>query len=265
MAKIKIFFLLGIITAVYSSCIVHAPQAQVFNYGHPAFSNDIAYQPKPMSSDSVHHATYISGSYVQGSAPNGKNGNDQLYSGQLNIGQAYTFNDFNLAYGAFGSLGSYSNQTNNSETNPNYFYSKTFGDVGGRFSANAFITTGRVDIRLIGFEMAYTHEFGDYLAFRNSINGDQNFFVNTRSDLVTMGGSTEIDWRSAGHPWEFGVRLFIGQSLGDNRYKNPNALTDVYYPQNSPLYAAFFMQVSRAFFVGEVNSNGGQLRIGLKF
>jgi hypothetical protein len=263
MSKFKSCLSSGLILISFSSCVVKGPQ--IFTYGPPMYADDIAYQPKPISSDSVHHAAYVSASYSQGGPPNSKNSGDDITMGQLNIGQGFTFNNFNLSYGAFGGIGSYHNQTNNNVGQPNYFTSKSFENLGGRFSINAFITSGNVDIRFIGFEMAYSHEYGDYAGYRESVTGQPNYFTDTQTQLVTMGASSEVIWHSSRAPLQFGLRLFIGLPLGDGNYKNPNSLGQLYYPQNIPLSIAYFMQVKNVFFVGEVNPDGGILRVGLRF
>lgn len=226
---------------------------------------DIAYQPKPLSTDSVHHATYASATYWSGGAPNDKNNGDELTGWQVNIGQGHTFKAFNVSYGAFGGFGSYLNQTINNTAAPNYFKSKNFGNLGGRFSINTFITSGLVDIRLVGFEMDYSHEMGDFAAYRRTLAGQPGYFIDPRSDLVTMGGTSEVVWHSKKQPLQFGLRLFIGQTLGDNSYKNPNDPTQIYYPNLHPYSMAYFMQIKNAIFTFELNGVGGQIRAGLRF
>jgi len=263
MLKTRLYFLLLPVLIFYSSCTVTGPQINL--YGPAMYSSDISYQPKPMSSDSVHHANYASLSYFSLDAPNNNNNFDIVTVGQFNIGQGYTFDNFNLSYAAFGGMGGYSHQTNNDLSQSTHFSSKYFGDLGGRFSANAFVTSGRVDIRFIGFEVAYSHEFGDYANFRSQVNGQPDYFTDARTDLVTIGGSTEVIWHSSERPLQFGLRLFIGRTLGDNTYRNPGTPATVYYQQNDIGSLAYFMQLKKVFFVGELHSFGGELRAGLRF
>ena len=43
----------------------------VTSFNGPAFyNNDVSYQPKPIAADSIHHATYLSGSIIQGQGAN---------------------------------------------------------------------------------------------------------------------------------------------------------------------------------------------------
>lgn len=263
MKKFKIYLSLGLIMIIYSSCVVKGPQINV--YGPAMYARDIAYQPKPLSSDSVHHATYVSGAYFQGNPPNSKNSSDAISGGQLNIGQGLTFENFNLSYGAFGGLGSYQNKNVTNTTEPTYFTSKYFENLGGRFSANAFINAGNVDIRFLGFEMTYSHEFGDYAAYRQSVTGLPNYYTDTQTDLVTLGVTSEVIWHSTRRPLQFGIRLFLGDALGNTNYRNPNAFGQVYYTNTFPASLAYFMQVKNVFFIGEVTTEGGNLKVGLRF
>src|ERR1700679_546347 len=95
MKKTTILLLLSAVL-LFTSC------SQVYT---PAlYHQDIAYQPKPVSFDTVKAATYISAGYNYNPT---NQGNDYASSGQLNISRGYVFDGFNLAYGAFGVLGDY--------------------------------------------------------------------------------------------------------------------------------------------------------------
>jgi len=263
MKKSKIYFSLTVVLFLYSSCVATGPRINL--YGPAMYSGDISYQPKPMSSDSNHHAGYVSLSYLSADAPNDNNSFDMISGELINIGQGYTFDNFNLSYGAFGAIGSYSNQTNKDATQPAYFNNKSFGNVGGRFSVDAFINSGHVDIRFIGVEMAYSHEFGDYADFRRSITSQPNFFTDTRTDIVTVGGTTEVIWHASRHSMQFGFRIFLGRTIGDNAYKNPVAPNQLYYPVTNTASFAYFMQMKKVFFVYELHTGGAELRAGLRF
>jgi len=265
MIKYRLYFVLGLLVTALSSCF---SDRQINQYGPAYFRNDIAYQPKPIASDSSHHATYISGAYVSGTGSNYDNSSDNIIAGELNIGQGYTFSNFSLAYGAFGSIGSYTNNSNNDQTQANYFHSKSFAELGGRFSANAFITAGRVDIRFIGIEAAYSHEFGDYAQYRRDVTGQTDIYTNTRTQLFTLGGTSEVVIHLRNNGMRFGFRLFIGNSFGDNSYKNLNNTVGnqyYYYPSNTAVSLAYFMQVKQFVFVAETNGSGFQLRTGFAF
>jgi hypothetical protein len=243
------------ITFVLSSCVVNKA---VTSYNGPAFYNsDITYQPKPISADTVHHATYVSASIVNGQ---GANANDALTAGELNLGMGYTVKHFNFAYGVFGAAGSFSNAT--VPTNqPYYFNNKFAGTVGGRGSINYYITFGHVDIRVIGIEAAYSNEFGAYANYRKEVAGQPNFYTSTRTDLLTIGGSTEVIWYGRDPSWQYGLRLFMGS-------------TNVNFPRNSDSYdalpsinaaLAYFMQIKHYFMIGELTGAGGHFSLGYRF
>jgi len=231
-------------------------------YGPALHQSDIAYLPKPMSNDSVKSATYISGALVVDFSPNL---NDQLTSGQINLSEAHTFKNFNLAYGAFTSLGNYNNQEI-TKGDPYYFKNKFFGAVGGRLSGNFFINTdGRTDFRIIGFEAAYSHEFGDYARFRKAVTGAPNFYTDTHTELFTGGLTSEIIFHSRRREdTQMGFRIFVGETFGDDDiYSNNNDDIKTY---KMPTYVAFsyFVQLKQYYAVIE----GGtyvQFRVGLRF
>jgi len=263
MTKLKTYLPLVLIVIIYSSCGVSRPPANL--YGPAMYASDIAYQPKPLSTDSVHHATYVSASYWSANAPNDNNNGDELTGVQFNISQGHTFKMFNVSYNAFGGFGSYANQTNTNTAAFNYFRNKGFGELGGRFSVNTFITSGLVDIRLIGFEMAYSHEMGDFADYRRLLAGQSGYYIDPRTDLVTLGGTSEVVWHNKKNPLQFGLRVFLGETLGDNTYRNANNATQLYYPNTHPYSMAYFMQIKNAIFTFELNGNGAQIRAGLRF
>src|ERR1700733_12470314 len=80
-------------------------------YEPALYHQDIVYQPKPTSFDTVKAVNYISGAF---NANSNSNYNDFLASGQINLSRGYVFNNFNLAYGAFGAIGQYSSDQANS-------------------------------------------------------------------------------------------------------------------------------------------------------
>jgi|SRR6185312_869041 len=263
MQKIRFYFPLLLVLLMHGSCSVTGPQINL--YGPAIYSSDISYQPKPMSSDSNHHLDYVSLSYFSADAPNNNNSFDMVNAELINIGRGYTFDNFNLSYGAFGATGSYNNQTNKDATQPPYFNNKSFGNLGARFSANTFVTSGHVDIRFIGIEVAFSHEFGDYADFRKNITGQPNFFTDTRADIATIGGSSEVIWHANRRPMQFGFRIFLGRTIGDNSYKNPAAPNQLYYPVTNTASFAYFMQMKKVFFVYELHTEGAELRAGLRF
>eukprot|EP01037_Dinobryon_pediforme_P016259 gene16259-16438_t len=165
---------------------------------------DIAYQPKPASFDTVKIANYVSGGF---NAYSNTHLNDFLVSGQFNLSQGYVFKNFNLAYGAFG----------------------------GRFSANAFVSSGRTDFRFIGIEMAYSHEFGSYADYRQYLNTQPGTFVDPRTNLFTIGLTTEVYFHNRNDSgFQHGIRGFLGTTLGYNE------LSTTYYTNETSTDRIFF-------------------------
>jgi hypothetical protein len=253
---------------LFSLCCAALLFASCSHIYEPAlYHQDIVYQPKPTSFDTVKALTYISGGF---DANTNSNFNDFLVSGQLNLSRGYVFNNFNLSYGAFGSIGQYeSDQANKGAAT--YFTNKYFEVLGGRFSANAFITSGRADIRFIGVEMAYSHEYGTYADFRKYLNAQQDNFVDTRTDLVTIGATSEVIFHNVNDKTvQNGIRVFYGTTLGDNAaYVNPNANESPFsFTTHSGInffakasYFVTFKQVISSVEIG----NGIFVRFGYKF
>jgi hypothetical protein len=256
----KVKALLCCTAILLTSCAINK---EVISFNGPAFyQNDISYQPKPISTDSSHFATYVSATAIDGQ---GANLNDEVIAGQFNLGIAYTVRHFNLACGVFGAAGDFKNSTIPTDQ-PYYFDKKSFGVTGGRASANYYITSGRVDIRIIGLEIAYSNEFGDYAAYRKAVNNQPDFYVNTRTKLVTWGWSSEVLWRGKNQDMQFGFRLFIGATGGNNDYKNYGSgysANTTAIPTSNAL--AYFMALRNYFMVAELANTGSHFTLGYRF
>jgi hypothetical protein len=232
-----------------SSCCAAILLASCSHIYEPAlYHQDIVYQPKPTSFDTIKTANYISGG--------------------LNYYSNSNFNDFLIS--AFGVFGQYqSDQANKGETN--YFSDKYFEAVGGRFSVNAFTTSGRTNFRFIGVEMAYSHEFGTYADFRRYLNTQPGYFVDPRTNLLTLGLTSEVIFHNVNDKgFQNGIRIFFGGTFGDNNlYNNPevkqNYFSDItggglnIFPKVS-----YFIKVKNYFGTVEAGS-AFFLRFGLKF
>ena len=189
-------------------------------YSPAMYHQDIAYQPKPASFDSVKSATYISAGF---DGHTNTNFSDLLLSGQINLSRGHAFKNFNIAYGAFGVFGDYQNGSIQ-QGDPNYFNDKFFGAVGGRFSANLFTNIGRTDFRFIGVEMAYSHEFGSYANYRQQVVNQPDFYTDPRTNLLTVGLTTEVYFHNIDDTGiQHGIRGFVGTTFGHN------PLDDTYY------------------------------------
>jgi len=244
--KIKILLPLLAISLFVASCShVYTPAL---------YHQDIAYQPKPASFDTVKSRTYVSAG-VGGNT--NTNYNDFLISGQLNLSRGHVFDNFNIAYGGFLSLGDYQkdsgdkNKTNNSQND------LFFGAVGGRFSANAFVTDGNVDFRFIGVEMAYSHEFGDYANFRKALDKQGGFYVDPRTDLFSIGLTTEVIFHNRNDAtFQHGIRGFLGTTLGHDK------LDDTYYTDDTSTSKMFHKIFPRASYFITFKNYFGTFEIG---
>ncbi|MDB4923982.1 hypothetical protein [Mucilaginibacter sp.] len=246
---ISCLFLLSACTHVYSPALYH---------------QDIAYQPKPASFDTEKAASYISAGL---NTYTNTNLNDAVVSGQLNLSRGYVFDNFNIAYGAFGVLGDYQNGSSD-QSKANYFNDKFFGAVGGRASINAYVHSDRADFRFIGLEAAYSHEFGDYATYRQMLQNQGGYYVDPRTDLFTIGLTTEVIFHNQNNnDFEHGIRGFLGTTVGHNNlndtyYKDETATTRMFrslFPK-----ASYFIKYKDYFGTIEAG-NAIFLRVGYKF
>ncbi|TWI94358.1 hypothetical protein JN11_04749 [Mucilaginibacter frigoritolerans] len=233
-------------------------------YEPALYHQDIAYQPKPASFDTTKAANYVSGGLY---ANSNTHYNDFLVSGQFNLSRGYVFNNFNLAYGAFGVFGDYQSDQSNHNA-PNYFSDKFFGAVGGRFSANAFVTSGRTDFRFIGVEMAYSHEFGSYADYRQYLNTKPGYFVDPRTNLFTIGLTSEVYFHNINDVgFQHGIRLFLGTTVGYNElnttYFTNQTSTEKMFNSIFPK-VSYFIKVKDFFGTVEAGENFF-IRFGYKF
>ena len=211
----KLLTILIMTSLFISSC------AHVFE---PAFYHeDVAYQPKPASFDSVKTSNYVSIGYKEYS---NTESNDDLTLGEFDLSRGHAFKSTNLAYGVFGAIGSYNNTTQHS--NETLFNSKYFGGFGARASFNFFQNNGDADFRFLGLETIYSHEFGDYAVFRKSYFQQVITGVDARTDLFTAGLTSEILFGQKKDITQNGFRLFLGKTfgnsylIGSNTFNYPN-------------------------------------------
>jgi hypothetical protein len=255
--QLKLMLLIAI-PAIFSACSNHV-------YAPALYHQDIAYMPKPASFNKEKMANYASAGMNIYSDPTYTN---SLVSAQLNYNQGFVFNNANFAWGIFGVAGNYEKGTDNNK--PEDFTDKFFGAVGGRMSANLFTKLNdRTDFRFIGFELAYSHEFGSYADFRQQVSPDPIYIVDPRTDLVSLGLTTEVVFRSANNPdIVHGIRGFMGGTFGRNLLNDPRYDSDINF--NTRLFrdlvprASYFINVKQFFAVAEIG-NAFFIRAGVKF
>jgi hypothetical protein len=254
--KIKYLLLLACSAALLSSC-THV-------YSPALYHQDIAYQPKPASFDKEKEASYVSAGL---NMYTNYNFNDVITSEQVDISHAYVFDNFNFSYGAFGVLGDYQSGQSDKKSAA-YFSDRFFGAVGGRMSINAYVHNDRADFRFIGVEAAYSHEFGEYNKLRRDFSKLNGFYVDSRTDLFTIGLTTEVIFHNRNdNQFQHGIRGFLGTTLGYN------PLNDTYYQNNTTTQrmfrslfpkASYFIKFKDYFGTIEAG-NGVLLRVGYKF
>jgi len=234
------------------------------------YHNNTFYQAKPMSTDSQRTAGYISVGYDQNV---GYQGLDEINMWVLKMHMAHTFENFNLSYGAYGFTGNYNNKTtlpgpvDNVENVGNaYFTNKATSGFGLNTSANYYIRSGRTDIRIIGLELGYNNESGDYLNYRRSASSLPNIFTDPSSNIFTAGLNSEIIWHNKKDPSiQYGFKLYMGTVFGDHTYVNTNSSNTIGNFNATTLDGSFsfFFQLKRYFLVFDGN-NGVTWSLGLK-
>jgi hypothetical protein len=254
--KFKIFTALSCLLLLLSACS-HV-------YSPAMYHQDIAYQPKPTSFDKENSASYVSlglGGYTN------TNLNDGVVAGQFNISQGYVFDNFNVAYGGFGSVGDYQSGSTDTKS-ASYFSDRYFGALGARASINAFVHSDRADIRFIGMEMAYSHEFGDYASLRQNLQKIGGFYVDPRVDLFTIGLTSEVIFHNRNdNDFQHGIRGFLGTTVGHNNlddtyYKDETSTTRMFH--NIFPKASYFIKYKDYFGTIEAGS-AIFVRFGYKF
>jgi len=241
---------------VFSSCANHT-------YAPALYHHDIAYQPKPASFDSVKTATYFSGGV---NMYTDFTWSDFVSMGQANLSRAHVFKNTNLSYGVFGAVGDY--QAGTSGSSVYNFTDKYFTVLGGRLSGDLFTTYERMDFRYLGFEASYSHEFGAYHDFRKFLSQHQQFNVDTRDEMFTLGLTSEILFHNKNDVnIQHGLRLFLGYTFGPDPYAKTDYvsqdLTPKPFDQVFPR-VSYFLNVHRFFAVMEVGSEFS-IRAGVKF
>jgi hypothetical protein len=191
---------------VFSSCTQHY-------YPSAMFQNDVQYMSKPYSEDSVRHGTYVSGTYMV--ELNSDNLDDSETAGLLNIYQSYTLKNpnLNISYGVLGFAGNYTGNNNQ------FGFDKSFYGLGANFSISPYINKGNVDWRIIGLDLVYTKEFGDYAAFRNRMPDTEDLTFYRKTNLFTFGLFTEAMIKVS-PAVSLAFKVGLNNTPGEKRYSN---------------------------------------------
>lgn len=176
----KPYLVVVVLLLLFSSCARHY-------YPSAMFQNDVQYMAKPHSSDSVLHGTYASGAFL--TTFNTGNISESGAAGLLNVYRSHTLKhpDLSVSYGVLGFAGNYYGHMADNPDGLN----KSFYGLGANFSISPYIKGENVDWHIIGLDLVYTKEFGDYAAFRQKGINTENYIFYRKTDLFTYGIFTE--------------------------------------------------------------------------
>ncbi|MES2419399.1 MAG: hypothetical protein V4541_14530 [Bacteroidota bacterium] len=248
MKLIGLLYLSGIV-ALLSSC-------NVPSYFLPAApGNDIAYLPKPMSSDTIRVKNYISASYANLELPYATG---ELNMGFLNFSRAHTTKNLNIAYGAFGFAGKTFHDSGYAKETSVNFNGKSFLGGGLRTAIGFYDVAGTADFRILSWENALSFENGSYADFRRSLKNQQNAdtIVSKLTTIYTTGIASEIIFHARRKPsTQFAFRLFYGFSPGLKR----SLANDLAKSQNkgAALDFSFFFKAKNFFGIYSAGGNKG--------
>lgn len=217
--------------------------------------NDIAYLPKPMGSDSSKVKNYVSASLAHLSLPYTSGGLDM---GFLNYSRAHTTKNLNIAYGAFGFLGSTSIDHSLGKEIPSDFIGKNFSGGGLRTSLGYYDVSGNAEFRILSWENALSWENGSYADFRKAVKSMNNpdTIASTKTTIYTTGLASEIIWHAKRNQNnQFAFRIFYGftpglkQSLKDklNRIEIKESCVDF----------SFFFKLNKFYGIGGISGTEG--------
>ena len=170
------------------------------------YLHEDAYMSKPFLSPADSTTHYRQGVYVMGRSgvstqlSLGENDATQISSNMLQIHQAHSFKQFNLAYGVQGTLGN-ADVPPPDETAKQYTLqeagNKSFQALGMRAEANykAPFTGKHFELRVIGGSFGYTKELGKYLRFRQNLVPTKSLFYSRGDEMYAWGLHTEFCWK----------------------------------------------------------------------
>jgi hypothetical protein len=116
--------------------------------------------------------------------------------------------------------------------------------------------------------MAYSHEFGSFADFRQYINTQPGYYADPRTDLFTIGLTTEVIFHNRdNNDFQHSFRFFLGTTTGHNE------LDDTFYSVQTAtdrMFRNFFPKVSyfikfKNYFGTIEAGNNFFIRFGYKF
>lgn len=136
--------------------------------------------------------------------------------GQISLSRAHQLQKLNFAYGIDAYSGAYRNKFLE-QGDADHFESKSISGLHLKTSINTFKSVSQLELRLIGLELAYSKEFGDFSRFRSDIPGRENFYSLPKTGLFSAGLSSELLWRRTRS--RYGFKLNLINTFGSLDYQ----------------------------------------------
>ncbi|MXV14681.1 hypothetical protein [Hufsiella ginkgonis] len=229
----------------------------------PLLRGDQAYQPRPISQDSLHHtANYVSG--FIGSREESLTGEITSFGG-LNYSRGHVMKHLNISYGGSAFFGNfYTNKID--QANPNYFKRKTFSAFQAASGINTFVSSRYTDFRLIGLNVSYTKESGDFAALRKQVLTAGDFYTIPGTSIFSAALSTEVAQRSrkSGNQ-QYAIRLGIATSFKKYPYQGTAAApADRFFERSATMFGSAYVQWNKIYFVLQ-QSGVSRIDAGFRF
>ena len=248
-----------------SAC--YQPPVMVKKYNPAMVSVNLGYMPRPTSFDSTKSAVYISGGFMKdypGFSPV-NDSEDMLNLGVFSVNRGLIYKNVNFAYGADFFAGSFKNKSLEA-SDPGYFNKKSVSGVKFKSSLNYFQTIRSFDFRIIGFDLAYSKEFGDFAKFRQVISNTENRFAIPATSLLSGGLSSEIIFKTRkSFIKRYGFGINLRTTFNDLNYQgvDENGQKGGTKSGFAPSWS-IYVQTKHLYFVGESSKNGS-MNLGYKF
>ncbi len=225
----KLFSFFGslILLVCFSSCTP--------NFVPAMYLHDETYMSKPflVSSDTTHNhkqSVHLSAKVTSNLSDIMVIGeNVKVVSGMLQVHQAHSFRVFNIAYGlqAAGGIANVPTSVKGYYYTPKDSSKKTFQALGVRLEVGLKmpLNTTHFEWRALNFSFNHSHEFGNYLRFREKLASISYLNVSRGSNMYSWGLFTEFAWHFGKiNPANSGDGLML--KLG---YLNSNFMDNVYH------------------------------------
>lgn len=194
----KMIFSYALLALVTPGCTRYA------YFQSPMHVNSNTYRTVPFKADSVKSAIYASGAITTGGASESLRDGVAAFVGSLH--RAHSFGVFQAYYGGTLALGDYKVDSVDQTTNVRFRNrnlddalinsksgNKFFGAAGAVAGINVSIPFANGgEWRIIGTELSWTREFGNYYAFRNSLPDTAANLIDRYRNFYTGALSTEF-------------------------------------------------------------------------